>query len=339
MREELAGVLNQAIKELFHVEIEAELTRPEEQFGDYSTNVALQLAGHTSKSPKEVAEALADKLQSIEMISKTEVAGPGFINFWLSDSALLASLGQEPAKKWAGKSVVVEYSDPNPFKELHVGHLYDGIVGDVIANLYEAKGGKVHRVNFGGDVGLHVAKAMWAIRRKLDGENPEKLSNVSEEERAKWLSEAYVNGATAYDEDESAKVEIIELNQRIYKIHQDDDHDSPLAKVYWTCRQWSYDYFEEFYARIGTHFEKYYPESTTAPAGLSAVKEQLTKGVFEESDGAVIYNGEVHSLHTRVFINSKGLPTYETKNIGLALCKRQDYHFDQNTILTGNEIV
>jgi len=71
--------------------------------------------------------------------------------------------------------------------------------------------------------------------------------------------------------------------------------------------------------------------------GLKTVKEQLEKGVFEQSDGAVIFNGEKYGLHIRVFINSEGIPTYEAKDVGLIMQKWEDYHFDKSVVITGNE--
>ncbi len=335
---EVKKAIQAAVKDLFNVEVEPELTRPAEQFGDYATNIALQLGKQLSKNPREVAEDLAKELSDTKF-SKVEVAGPGFINISLSDNALLELSEVKPAQDQKGKTVIVEYSDPNPFKELHVGHLYDSMLGEAIAILCETTGAQVQRVNFGGDVGLHVAKAMWGIIQKLGGENAEKLDEVPKEKRANWLSGCYVAGSRVYDDDESAKKEIIDINRKIYKIHEDKDKSSNLAKIYWACRQWSYDYFDEFYSVIGTEFTKYYPESTTVQIGLNAVQEQLETGVFKKSEGAVVFDGEVHSLHTRVFINSNGLPTYETKDIGLALQKWEDYRFDKNIILTGNDII
>ncbi len=103
-----------------------------------------------------------------------------------------------------------------------------------------------HRVNFGGDVGLHVGKTMWAILKELGGEDPVKLAEIPETGRSDWMAQAYVEGTEAYDEDTRAKAEIIALNKRVYRLHDDDDHDSPFAQIYWTCRQWSYDYFDAF---------------------------------------------------------------------------------------------
>lgn len=337
--QEVKKLLETAVGQAFGEDVDVELTRPDEQFGDFATNVALQLAKRLGQNPREVAQEIVDKLPKDSVIAKTEIAGPGFINLTVTDEELVKSMTNKPAKSLQDKVVVAEYSDPNPFKVLHVGHLYDSVTGESIARLCETAGATVHRVNFGGDVGLHVGKTMWAVIKKLGGENPEKLADIPENQHAEWLTEAYIEGTNAYEDDEVAKQEITDLNKKVYQVHTDDDHDSPFAKIYWTTRQWSYDYFDSFYERIGTKFEKYYPESTTAPIGLKTVQQQLEKGVFEKSDGAVVFKGEVHNLHTRVFINSNGLPTYEAKDIGLAISKWQDYKFDKTIIITGNDIV
>jgi arginyl-tRNA synthetase len=340
MMEDLQKVVSRACQELFNLEVSLELTRPEEQFGDYSTNVALKLSKQLGKNPREIGEALAEKLRLTlaDQIEEVSMAGPGFVNIKLNDVALIRALGAQPAKGLAGQVIVAEYSDPNPFKVLHAGHLYTSIVGDAISNLLKHAGAEVHRVNFGGDVGLHVAKTMWDILRKLEGELPEKLNDIPEAERSEWMAEAYVQGSLAYGDDKVIDAEIVELNKRIYKLHDENDHDSPFARIYWTCRQWSYDYFAAFYASIGITFDKYYPESEVAPLGLKTVREQLGKGVYKESESAIVFEGEPHGLHTRVFINSEGLPTYEAKDVGLIIKKWDDFHFDQSVVITGNEI-
>jgi len=342
MIEELKKQIKTAAEGLFGEVVEPELSRPEQKFGDYATNVAMQLGVKLNNppagGPREIAEQLAAELQKTAGIIKVDVAGPGFINLTLSDQALWQAAKTEPAKSLAGQVIVAEYSDPNPFKILHAGHLYTSIVGDAIANLLQNAGADTHRVNFGGDVGLHVGKTLWAMIKNLGGENPEELAKFKTQgERIAWLATCYIHGNNAYDDNESAKAAIIELNKRVYKIHSDDDHNSPLAQIYWTTRGWSYDYFDDFYTQIGSHFEKYYPESAVSDLGLKTVKEQLEKGVFKQSDGAVIFPGEDHDLHTRVFINSEGLPTYEAKDVGLIMQKWADYHFDRSIVITGNE--
>jgi arginyl-tRNA synthetase len=352
MKNDLEQQVAVIVKNLFGVDIVIELTRPEEQFGDYSTNVALQLAKQLGKQPREIAEALAVKLRESlgERVREVTVAGPGFINLMLPDKQLFEAMqsATQLNQSLQGRSIVFEYSDPNPFKVLHAGHLYQTMIGDAIANILEKAGAEVHRVNFGGDVGRHVGMTMWAILDTLtDGSMDEataydsllEISQKSLDDRSAWLSAQYIKGTEAYETNDKSKAQITALNKRVYQVHTDNDHESNFARIYRTTRQWSYDYFDAFYARIGSGFEKYYPESVTAPIGLKTVKEQLKNGVYEESDGAVVFKGEPYGLHTRVFINSQGLPTYEAKEVGLTMAKWQDYHFDLTIIVTGNDII
>lgn len=345
MEEELEQAVAQACQNLFDIDdVKVELSRPSEQFGDYATNIALQLAGKLHKNPREVAEALAVKVRENlgDKVADVSVAGPGFLNIKLSDSALVAAAAQAPAyrsSQYKGKVVVSDYSDPNVFKALHVGHLYTTIVGDAIMNLVEHAQAESHRTNYGSDVGLPAARAMWGITKYIGGDDPAKLPDVPVKERADWLSQRYVAGTEADETNEQSKQEIVEINKKIYALHASNDHDSSFAQLYWTCRQWSYDYFDNFYARIGSHFERYYPESSIAPLGLEIVKEQFEKGVYQKSDGAIVFVGEPYGLHTRVFINSHGLPTYEAKEVGLTMAKQRDYHFDYNVIVTGSDIL
>lgn len=340
MKQDLEQATAAIVKELFDVDAGVELTRPDEQFGDYATNVALQLSKKVGKSPREIAEALAAKMRESmgDAVADVSVAGPGFLNLTLVDAALVAALTRSAPQALAGKKIVVEYSDPNPFKPLHAGHLYTTLVGDTIARLIEHAGAETIRISYGGDVGLHVAKSMWAILQNLGGEHPEKLSEIAEADRPDWLGARYVEGNNAYEDNETAKAEIIATNKRVYQLHIDGDHDSPFAQIYWTCRQWSYDYFPVLYRELEVHpFDRIIPESEVTPLGVQTVKEQLAHGVYKESDGAVVFEGEPYGLHTRVFINSHGLPTYEAKDVGLMLTKWNDYHYDYSYYITANE--
>lgn len=328
------------IKNLFGIDQQVALTRPEPQFGDYATNVAMQLAKSLEKNPREIAEAIAGELRNNEQFSEVTIAGPGFINLRLSNRVLLDLTTKEPTHVYAGQSLVFEYSCPNAFKELHTGHLYQTIYGDIVARLMLIGGAKLQRTSFGGDVGLHVAKCLWGMRKELGGENPEKLHDLPSDAfaRSQWISKCYVSGAKAYEESEDSKKEIDQLNKEVYSFHDSNDQTSPLAKIYWETRMWSFEYFDAFYRLIDVNPMRYYPESQTAPVGLEVVKEQLEKGNLKKSDGAVVFEGdESKHLHTRVFITSQGLPTYETKDIGVIWLEKQEYNFDHRYLLTGND--
>lgn len=352
--EEIRKKLEKAIGELFDVKVEVNVTTaPENTGADYASNIAMQLAKLVHKPPMVIAQMIVDKLSDGQIAVPdtaseqtvvglgVAIAAPGFLNFTVNDEILVRRagrlaehlVGDVAAESYQNKTVVAEFSDPNPFKVLHVGHLYTSIVGDSISRLLELAGAKVVRANFGGDVGLHVAKTMYALLQKGSfSERAMMLDDLTIEDIAK----CYVEGTQAYEENEAAKAEITKLNKEIYHINAEDLHDSEVAQLYWRGRELSYEYFDEFYARIGVKFDKYYPESMVAGRGLREVRAH-TGTTYEESDGAVVYKGEKVGLHTRVFINREGVPTYEAKDVGLIFTKWDDWHFDESIVVTGNE--
>jgi arginyl-tRNA synthetase len=307
MRDRLEQKIAEACKDLFQADGGVELTRPEAQFGDFSTNIALKLAKQLGKNPREIAEALAVKLRETlgEQVGKVEIAGPGFINLTLNDTELLKSLESKLAQSYAGQEVLVEFGDPNPFKAMHIGHLYSYIVGDAICLLLEAAGARVKRLSYHGDVGLHVAKAVWAMRQ--DGAD---LRND--------IGMFYAQGAQAYEEDKQAQAQIDTINAQIYA------NDPAIRELYSEGKKRSFAHFDQTLEELGIRNDKRYLESESAKTGLAMVKQNIGN-VFTESDGAIVYEGEKAGLHTRVFITSKDLPTYETKDLGLTALKDKDY--------------
>lgn len=332
--------ISQIIQEQYGQSTPVQLTRPDAQFGDWATNVALQLAKPLGKNPREIAETIVAKLQDDPDIAEVSVAGPGFINLRLTDAALIRQVYARPQRPFDGRRIVFEYSCPNAFKELHTGHLYQTIFGDIASNLMLLGGATLRRTSFGGDVGLHVAKCLWGMCDQLGGAHPEKLADIADDpfERARWISACYVRGARAYEDNPGVKDDINQLNVTIYGFHDSDDHETPLAQLYWATRQWSFDYFDAFYQLIEVAPQQYYPESQTAPVGMAVVREQLKAGKVKESEGAIVFEGdESKHLHTRVFVTSKGLPTYETKDIGVIWLEKEEYDFDHRYLLTGND--
>src|SRR3989338_7474802 len=302
--------------------------------GDYSTNVALAYAKELQMKPHELAERLLQGLtlnreKGQTFVERMEVAGAGFINFYLSKeffaealrkivqgSTFLPIQGRTldndfgATKTLVGKKVMVEYTDPNPFKEFHIGHLMSNAVGESAARLVEFQGAKVVRACWQGDVGLHVAKAIWGMRKKVEGEKW-KVESLG----AKEWGEAYAAGSEAFDTDGNAKKEIIALNKVIF-----DKSDTPVNTLYDDGRKVSLAHFEEIYKVLGTKFDYYFFEGVEGRDGQNIVETNIGK-VFEISDGAIVYKGEKKGLHSRVFINSQGLPTYEAKELGLNKAK------------------
>ena len=325
--------------------------------GEYTSNIAMQLAGELKKSPREVAQIIVDGFEKGTEIEKVEIAGPGFINFYLSNSYLMNEVKEILKQKDGyfkldvkkGKKIVIEYTDPNPFKILHVGHLYTNIVGESYARLQEALGADVKRAIYQGDVGLHVAKTLWGLEKKLTEENVEfdSLESLDLTSRVKYLGEAYVLGSEYYDEKEDgqAQEEIDNLNYYIFSLCVPElpgkdfsiYEKREIKEKFLKGREWCMEYFETIYKKLGTKFDYYFLESETSSIGLNMVMKNMDT-VFKKDAGAVIYEGdESKGLHTRVFVNKYGIPTYEAKDLGLAIKKGELIDYDESIIITGKE--
>lgn len=334
MKQKLETAIAAVCRELFGADAVVTLTRPAEQFGDYATNVALQLAGELRQKPRDIAEKLAVRLRSVlaEYIADVSVAGPGFLNLEISDAALAAATSQAAlAQTYAGQTIVIETNNPNPFKDMHIGHAFNSIVADTLANLLAAGQADLHRVSYHGDVGLHVGKSMWAILKFVGGDAG-KLASIPESERPKFLSEQYAAGSAAYEADDLAKQEIEQLAKASFT-----PQDELYKNVYETCKTWSFAYFDAMFERIGSKpIERRYLESEADKTGREAVERHIGD-VFERSDGAVVFKGEQYGLHTRVFISSRGTTLYEARDLGLMQLKQTDFYPQASYIVTAVE--
>lgn len=358
MREEIKNLINEALKNLDIKETDFVVEHPEDfKNGDYSSNVSMisnvsmkifpklitgfkpsdieqkkklfggEITGERSGNPRELANVIKHEIEKRlpKEIEKVEVAGPGFINFYLTREFFRNSIkeicekGENFGKneKLKGQKTMCEYTDPNPFKEFHIGHLMSNTIGESISRIVEANGAEVKRACYQGDVGMHAAKAVWGFQKQKD-----------------WKT-AYAFGSKSYEESEETKKEVLEINKKLY-----DRSDSELNKIYDQGKKESLDEFEKIYKKLGTKFNFYFFESETGTLGKKIVEENTGK-VFEKGEkDAIVFRAEKFNknLHTRVFVNSEGLPTYEAKELGLAEIKYEKYPYDESIVITGNEI-
>jgi len=334
MKERLTLLIKNALKDLGLPEVPFVVEHPEDlSHGDYATNVAMVLSKQMGKNPKEVAEQIKaeiEKNKPAEVLNLT-VAGPGFINITLAPEFFQESL-EEILKQedqfgrnnsLGLQKTIVEYTDPNPFKEFHIGHVMSNAIGESLSRLLSANGAEVKRACYSGDKGIHVAKAV-----------SHKLESGAEWKTVKDVAHSYAEGAKRYDTDETFKQFVVDTNKKIYL-----ETDAEVNEVYMFGRKLTLDYFEILYKTLGTTFDFYFFESTTGEFGKALVHTNTPK-IFEESEGAIIFRGENRDtkLHTRVFINKEGLPTYEAKELGLAKIKYDVYPYDSSVVITGNEV-
>jgi arginyl-tRNA synthetase len=327
----ITDVIRQVVNEMGGaVDTDVTLTRPEPQFGDFSCNVAMQLSKKLQKNPREIAEQIAQTLKNIPEIKEVSVAGPGFLNITLADNVLVSMLDAQPSH--ANKTVVIETNNPNPFKAMHIGHAYNAIIADTIANLIEHEGNHVYRVSYHGDVGLHVGRSMYALLRYIDGDVA-KLEQINPNERNTFMSRMYAEGSRAYKEDEDAKQAINDLAKQSFTRE-----DPIYAAVYDIIFAWSFEEIATNVARLGNKpVEKKFLESDADACGVKIVRDH-TPGVFEESDGgALIFRGSDHGGFDNVFVGSNGLGLYGARDVGLIALKREQYHPDKSYIVTAEE--
>ena len=322
METEIKNLILSALKKLDIGEVDFVVEHPADlKMGDYSTNVAMVCAKKLKMNPKDLAEKIEETLRQAQgefsEIQKIQSVG-GFINFYLSQDFFSNSIKEITENKdfgqnsiLSGQKIMVEYTDPNPFKPIHIGHLMTNAIGESIARTLEYSGADVSRANYQGDVGLHVAKAIWGL---LNNSHLQKDDDIGIKLKSANIGAAYQLGSEQYEKD---KKEIDEINNKIYARS-----DEKINKIYDWGFKVTMEAFEDLYKMLGTKFDFYFLESAMTDIGRDIVKENMGK-IFTESDGAIIFKADEHDpkLHTRVFITSAGLPTYETKELGLVIEK------------------
>jgi len=365
MKTTIREIILKTLSDVFDIkdikEEEVEINKAPEEFGDYSTNVAMKLSGRLKKNPMEIAEKIKEELEakkppqssfrkrgisggkdisknslSHNWIEKTEVVKPGFINFYFSQKAyqtVLMDIEKEKEKYGfsdlkKGKKAMVEFGQPNTHKAITVGHLKSAVSGLSIVKIFEALGYEVIKANFFGDVGMHVAKSTWGVMNKEKPENFEKLSN---DQKMKFVNESYVEASNAFKQDSEIEKEIRLINKDIYNKTDNENYN-----WYQKIRAWSIEHQNAVFEELGVTYDRQYPESEVYQEAIEIVKKYKGK-IFEESQGAVIYNGEKDGLNTWVFLTKEGNPTYSAKDLALALKKFFEYDLDLAVVTTSVE--
>ncbi len=324
----------------FVVDINKDIDR-----GDLYTNFALVTSKVFNQNPIIVAINLTEYLhqQLDKTIFKKVEAADAYVNFYLTDDFKVDKNKNIYHKDFTGKKIAYEYTDPNPMKEFHIGHLMANTIGEAVSRIGELAGAEVKRYSYQGDTGRHLAVTMWGLRF-METPWPDS-ETISITDKVKFLGQAYVLGnkklaeakENGEESEEYKKVisEIEIMNQKIY-----DRSDEEVNLLYDQGREWSLQKFEELYEILGTKFDYYFFESITAPLGKDIVINNLNSesNIFAKGENdAIIFKGEDYGLHTRVFVNAKGIPTYEAKEIGLAKMKYDLWNFDESIIVTANE--
>lgn len=326
----LEKLIAEAVQELFGVsDAVFSVEHAELAHGDFASNVALVVGKRVGKNPKEVAEAIAKQLDVTkpDVIASVSVAGPGFLNFTLAPMFFAGVLESATKEGWgnsgafAGKKILVEHSSPNLFKPFHIGHLMNNTIGEAIVRLARSSDADVSAISYPSDISLGVAKAIFVL-----------LEKGGDARTIAALGDAYVEGTKRYEEDESIQERVKEIASNLYA-----GAPSPEFELFLKCKAFNIAYFESVIARLGSRFDSYIYESEAGIIGKRLVQRH-TPEIFTESEGAVVYiPEESKKLHTSVFVNSQGNPTYEAKDIGLLEMKFERYAPDLSIFITDNQ--
>jgi arginyl-tRNA synthetase len=289
LRAHIAGLLEAARATVAPAQVEAKVVieRPKQsQHGDYACNVAMQLAKPLKRNPRDIASALIAALPSSPYIAKTEIAGAGFINFFLKPEAHQAvvvhilALGAGYGISDAGgkRKVQVEFVSANPTGPLHVGHGRQAALGDAIAALLEAQGYAVTREFYYNDAGVQIQNLALSVQARAKGIKPgdtgwpadayqgEYIQDIASDFLARKTVGA-ANGVPVAGSGDSSDLESIRKFAVAYLRHEQDGD----------------------LQRFDVNFDVYYLESSLYAEGKvdAVVKGFIASGKAYEKDGAL----------------------------------------------------
>ncbi|RLG21368.1 arginine--tRNA ligase [Candidatus Micrarchaeota archaeon] len=300
-------------------------TPPNPSLGDLSCTIAFEIAKQKKRNPKEVAEEIAGKIKKSGLIKEVKTAGP-YINFYLDwedfaeqvlKEAKDESYGQNDSGN--GLKVLLEYSQPNPNKPQHVGHLRNNVLGMAIARILEANGYKVVKANLINNRGIAICKAMLGYLKWGHGATPESSGMKADH----FVGKYYIMFTKKAEEDPS-------LNEEAQKMLQKWEAGDPDVMELWKkIISWAEKGREETYKMLGTEFDVYFYEEEMYERGKEIVMEALRKGVFKKDEsGAVIAPLERYGLPDKVVLRADGTSIYITNDIALAYEKLEKFNPD-----------
>ena len=333
MEKGLAKVIN----DLYGIEVALQLSRPDPEFGDYASNIALQLAKQLGKAPRDIAEEIASALRGTGEFSEVTIAGPGFINMRISGASLAGQLetawsdayGQ--SQDGAGKTVVVEYPSPNMAKPYSVGHLRPGNQGWAARQLMEATGWKVITDNHLGDYGAPLG--IWIVGfRALSSDEALEKDGVYELGRVyiatkKLLKEEAERGETVLAD---------QVQEWLLKFEADDSEAIAYSQLF---NKISLEHIHEVMDRlkISTDFEL--GEAFFAPKGKDAVQKLLETGVaVQNDDGSIIVPLDDAGFDVPLLVQkSNGAALYATSDLATILYREETIQPDKVIYSVGAE--
>jgi arginyl-tRNA synthetase len=323
------------LKKIFGTDARIELSVPDEElFGHYSTNFALRAAKGKGVSPLDLAKEYAAQIAAAApagFFQTVEAAAPGFINFWLSDATLQDEFKRIAAdKKYGegtigkGKTVIVEYSQPNIAKKMHVGHMRTTIIGAALANILTQSGYRVVRWNYLGDWGTQFGKLiaaykMWGNKAAVEKDPIEELQKL------------YVRFHAEMKTDPALE----KRGQEEFKKLEDGDREN--RKLWGWFKKESLKEFMKMYRTLDVDFDVWIGEAFFEREMKATVKELMDAHIAERSEGAVVVKLNDVGLPPALIQKSDGASLYLTRDIANLRYRLKKYKPAKILYVVGNE--
>jgi len=305
-----------------------------EQYGDYSTTIAFSISKDIKKSPSEIAAILIKEMQQKlpKEIIKIELAKNGFINFFIKKEFVqkeLEIIYKQKTKYFLSnigknKTIIIDYSSPNIAKPMHIGHLRSTIIGEALANLYEALGYKIIRWNYLGDWGTQFGKLIAAY--KLWGEKKEiEKSPISS------LLAIYIK----FHQEMKINPDLEKLGQEEFKKLEKGDKEN--RKLWLWFKKESIKDFQKIYKLLNIRFDLLLGESFLEKDLIPLVNLLKEKGIAKKSKGALIVPLERYHLPPALIQKSDEASLYLTRDLALLKYRFKKYHPIKILYVVGNE--
>ena len=303
---------------------------PSKEAGDLAMPLFL-IAKEAKTNPAQAAKALGDAIDQLPSFIKSKQAMGPYLNFFFDFDVIAQKLipeilsGSYFKQKLteATPRTMVEYSQPNTHKELHVGHMRNLCLGDALIRLHRYAGFDIVSSTFPGDVGTHVAKCLWYLKYHYQGEVPQ-------ERKGAWLGSMYSTAHNKLEAERGTDSEVQNREQLTAILKQLEQKSGEFFDLWKETREWSIELMNEIYKWANVKFDVWYWESEVDSASVKLAEEYLEKGLFKKDQGAVGIDLTDHKLGFCMLLKSDGNGLYATKDIELARRKFQDYHIEKN---------
>ncbi len=315
IKEQIFGLLK---KEQIKIKADDLEIPPSKAMGDFGLPL-FNLAKEQKKSPAVLAKELAGKIKPAGLVVNIKPIGP-YLNFFVDQAKMAEAVIVEifklknkygQLKIGKNEKVMIEYSQPNTHKELHIGHVRNICIGSSLVNIYKNCGYKVISANYIGDTGAHVAKTLWYLQTYVNQTD----FPAGKRELGEFLGQSYTAAVAKIGEDEKLKAE----SQAILKKLESGDKE--LEKVWKQTRQWSLDLFTEIYRELGVKFDAVFYESEEEKAGKKMLPILLKYSFIKKSEGAIIADLNQYNLGVLVLVRRDGTALYGIKDLPLAVKK------------------